>query len=68
MSHRHRFDLIVRDVHRRCAEGVLQLRDLGACLDAQFRVEIRERLVEKKNSRLANDRASDGDTLPLSAR
>ena len=53
VAHRHRLDLVVRDVDRRHAEVGLQLRDLRARLDAQLRVEVRERLVhqERRGSR-----------------
>ena len=67
LSHRHRLDLVVRDIHGSGAELLLQLRDLAACLNAQFRVEVRQRLVEKKDGRLTNDRAADGDPLTLAA-
>ena len=51
VAHRHRLDLVVGDVDRRHAELVLQLADLGAHLDAQLRVEVRERLVHQEGLR-----------------
>ncbi len=36
-------------------------------MDAQFRVEVGEGLVEEKDIRFAHDGASDGDTLALAA-
>ena len=67
VAHRHRLDLVVRHVHRRHAELALELRDVGAHLDAQLGVEVRERLVHQEDLRLANDRAAHGDTLALAA-
>ena len=67
VAHRHRLDLVVRDVDRRRAELALELRDLGAHLDAQLGVEVRERLVHQEHLRLADDRAAHRDALPLAA-
>ena len=67
VAHRHRLDLVVRDVDRGDAEVGLQLRDLGARLDAQLRVEVRERLVHQERRRLAHDRAAHRDALALAA-
>ena len=41
--------------------------DLGACLDAQLGVEVRERLVHEEDRRLADDRPAERDALPLAA-
>ena len=68
MAHGHRLDLVVRDVDRRHAEVVLELRDLGARLHAQLRVEVRQRLVHEERRRLAHDRAAHRDALALPAR
>ena len=48
VAHRHRLDLVVRDVDRRHAEALLQGLDLAAHVDAQLRVEVRERLVHEE--------------------
>ena len=64
----HRFDLVMGDVDHRRAETDVQLRDFQAHLHAQRRVEIGERLVEQEDFRVADDRAPDGDALPLAAR
>ena len=50
-------------VPRRC----LELEDLRAGLDAQRRVEVRERLVHQERGRLADDRAAERDPLALTA-
>ena len=68
VAHRHRLDLVVRDVDRRHIEPPLQLVDLGAHLHPQLRIEVRERLVHQEGLRLADDRAPHGDALTLAAR
>ena len=68
VAHRHRLDLVVRDVDRRHAEVALEAGDLGAHLHAQLRVEVRERLVHQERRRLAHDRAAHRDPLALAAR
>ncbi len=67
VAHRHRLDLVVRDVDRRHAQLALHPRDLGAHLHAQARVEVRERLVHQEDPRLADDRAAHRDALALAA-
>ncbi len=64
---RHRFFLVVRDVDGRDAERALQLAQLDARLEPQFRVEVRQRLVEQEQARLTNDRARQRAALLLSA-
>ena len=67
IAHRHRLDLVVRDVDRRDPELVLEARDLRPHVDAELRVQVRERLVHEVRLRLADDRAAHGDALPLPA-
>ncbi|MCY1239821.1 hypothetical protein D9M72_526360 [compost metagenome] len=45
----------------------MQLLDLGAHLRAQLRIEVRQRLVEQEDIRLAHDGAAHGDALALAA-
>ena len=45
----------------------MQLLDLGSHLHAQLGVEIRQRLVKQEHLRVAHDRASHRDALPLPA-
>ncbi len=66
-AHRHGLDLIVGHVDRRDPEIALELRDLGAGLHAQLRVEVGERLVHQERLRLADDRPAHRDALPLTA-
>ena len=67
VAHRHRLDLVVRDVDRGHVEVVLELADLGPHLHAQLRVEVGERLVHQEGLRMAHDRPSHRDPLPLAA-
>ena len=45
----------------------MQRGDLGAHRHAQFGVEVRQRLVEQEDARLAHDGAADRDALALAA-
>ena len=45
----------------------MQPRELRAHVDAELRVEVRERLVHQEGGRLAHDRAAHRDALPLPA-
>ena len=67
VAHRHRLDLVVRDVDGRRADLVLQSPDLRPRLRAQLRVEVRERLVHEEDLRLAHERAAERDALALPA-
>ena len=67
VGHRHRLDLVMRDVDRGGPELLLQLGDFKPHLDAERGVEIRQRLVEQERLRLAHDRAPDRDALALPA-
>ena len=48
VAHRHRLDLVVRDVDRGRADLLLQAPDLAARLRAQLGVEVRQRLVHQE--------------------
>ena len=63
----HRLDLVVGDVDDGGAEVLVQLLDLGAHVDAQLGVEVRQRLVEQEHIRIAHDRAAHRDALALAA-
>ena len=66
-AERHRFGLIVGHVDHRRAEFLMQALQFAACLQAQLGVEVRQRFVHQVDSRLAHDRAGEGDALLLSA-
>jgi hypothetical protein len=63
----HRLGLVVGHVDGRHAEAGVELRERSAHPDAELRVEVRERLVHQERARLAHDRASHRDPLPLAA-
>jgi hypothetical protein len=67
ITHRHRLGLVVSDVDGRRAELLVQPHEVGAHLDAQLGVEVRERLVHQEGLRLAHDRAPESDALALPA-
>ncbi len=67
IPHRHRLDLVVGDVDGGGAEPSLQRGDLGAGLHAQFRIQVRQRLVHAEHLRLTHDRAAHRDALTLTA-
>ncbi len=67
VAERHGFDLVVRDVNNRRFEPQVKASDFGPHLDAEFGVEVGERLVEQKDFGFANDGAAEGDPLPLAA-
>ena len=67
VGHGHRLDLVVGDVDRGGAEGILELGDLEPHLDAERGVEIRQRLVEEEGLRFADDGAADRHPLALAA-
>ncbi|CRH63869.1 Uncharacterised protein [Chlamydia trachomatis] len=68
IGHRHRLGLVVRDVHGGDAQALLHPADLDAHLDAQFRVEIRQRFIEEQHLGAHDHRAGEGDALLLAAR
>src|SRR5665213_4356342 len=68
VSHGHRFDLVVRDVHRRHAEESLNARDFESHLDAKFRVQVREWLVHQERLWTTHDGSTHRDSLALSSR
>src|SRR5947209_8576678 len=63
----HRLDLVMRDIDHRGGDLLMQPLDLAAHLVAQLRVEVRQRLVEKKYAGFAHDGAANGDALALAA-
>src|SRR5205085_5943057 len=62
------FFLVVRDVDRGDPKRTLQIADVISQLDAQFGVEIRQRLVHQQNLWLDHDRPRESDPLLLPAR
>ena len=64
---RHRLDLVVRDVHDRGAQPLMQPLDLHAHLDAQLRIQIGQRLVEQEQQRITHQGAAHRHALTLPA-
>ena len=64
----HGFDLVMGDVDHGRPQTFMEPRDLDPGLDAKSRIEVGQRLVEKKDFRRPYDGASDGHALPLSTR
>ena len=65
--HRHRLDLVVRDIEQRRAELALDALEFDPQVGAQLGVERREGLVHQEDGRVADQRASDRDPLHLAA-
>ena len=63
IGHGQRLQLIVGHDHGRLVEACQHFLDLSAHRLAQLHVQARERLVEQKTDRIANDRAADRDPL-----
>ena len=68
VTHGHRLDLVVGDVHHGGAEPRLQLDDVGAHLHTELRVEVRQRLVHQEHLGRAHDRPAHRHPLTLTAR
>jgi hypothetical protein len=62
---RQRLDLVMRHVDHGGAEPPLEACELHPHVDAQGGVEVRQRLVEEEDLRLAHDGSTYGDPLPL---
>jgi hypothetical protein len=65
IGHRHRLDLVVRDVDHRLAELLMQTLDLAAHLFAQLCIQVGQRFVEQVQACVAHDGAPDRDALQL---
>ena len=68
VAHRHRLDLIVRDVERRDPHELVEGDDLEPHLGAQLGIEVRHRLVHQQHARRAHDRPAHRRPLLLTAR
>jgi hypothetical protein len=67
-GHRHGLHLIVGDVDECRLQPIVELADLSPRLDAQFGIQIGERLVEQEGLGLTHDRPPHRDPLPLASR
>src|SRR5262249_43260885 len=68
VAHSHGFDLVVGDVDRGGAHGLLELLELAAGAGAQLGVKVRQRLIQQKDRWIADQRTRERDALPLAAR
>ena len=67
-THRHSFDLVVRNVDERGGKTNVKLGNFDTHLRTKLRVQIGQRLVEKEYLGLADDGTTERDTLALTAR
>ena len=67
IGHRHRLDLVVRDVDGRRVDAIVQRAQLDAHEVPELGVERAERLVHHEGLCLAHDRAAERDTLAVAA-
>ncbi len=65
MAHGHGLDLIVRHVHGRPPDALVQLLELRARLDAKRGIEVGQRLIHEEHRGLASDGPADRDALAL---
>ena len=68
VGQRHRLDLIMGDVKHRLAHPALQQGDFLAHAGAQLGVKVRQRLIQQKHRRIADQRPAKRDALHLPAR
>ncbi len=68
VGERERLVLVVGHVDRGGTQHIVDAPDLGAHLQAQLGVEVRQRLVHQHQWRFDDDRAGDRDALLLAAR
>src|SRR5438128_1035335 len=67
IAHAHGLDLIVRHVDGGGPHRLLKLLELAAGIGTQLRIEVRQRLVEQKHRRVADQRTRERDALALAA-
>src|SRR6185437_4944124 len=66
-GHRHRLDLIVRNVENRCTELKLDALELETKLCTQLRIERRKRLVHQVDRGISDQGTADRHTLHLTS-
>jgi hypothetical protein len=66
LAERHGLDLVVRHVHRRRLQPVVQGGERRPHLDAKLGIEVRQRLIHEERARLTHHRAAHRDSLTLS--
>ena len=67
IGHRHRLNLVMRDIDHGRAQAPVQRLDFAAHLDPQLGVEVGKRFVEQEDLRISHDRATHRDPLTLTS-
>ena len=67
VSERHCLDLVVRHIDRSGGDALAELLELDAHVRPELGVEIRQRLVEQEDLRMAHETTAEGDALLLAA-
>ena len=67
LAHRHRLDLVMRDMHDGLAQHAVKLDQFRAHRGAQLGIQIGERLVEQERRGIADQGAAQRDPLLLTA-
>ena len=68
IAHSERLFLVVSDVEERHPQAPVELAELGLHFAPQLEIQRTERLIEQHDLGLQDDRAGQGDPLPLAAR
>ena len=68
LRHRHRFNLIMGDIHNGRTKFAMQPHQLGAHLHAQFCIQIRQRFIKQNHFGSFHNSAADRHALTLPAR
>ena len=63
--HRHSLGLVVRHINNRRLNALVKLGYVCTCLDAQFRIQVGERLVHQEDLWLTYNCATKRDALAL---
>ena len=64
---RHRFGLVMGDIHKGSVDTLSELDDLGAHLVAELCVQVGQRLVHQEYLGVSDHSSDDGDALTLTA-
>src|SRR5207245_8863183 len=67
VAHGHGFDLVVRHVNRGCADALVELLEVLARRGAELGIEVRERLVQQEDGRLAHNGPGERHALALAS-
>ena len=67
ISQCHGFNLIMRNIDKRCLNTLAQFNNLCAHKIAQIGVKVGKRLIHEEHSRITHNRPSDSYTLTLAS-